>query len=159
MPPVQLFLYRFPAESDFQGRLVGALERMESGGAIRILEVLFVGKLSDTDELTALKEVSRGAGSLVAPLLDFRLDPGRQRRATEQVLATEGLGDVVRDLGGKLAPGEKIVAVLAEHSWAQALSDAVSSMGGSPVTESFVEARSLAELGPVIVARTGAIGG
>src|SRR5436305_11665196 len=102
MQRMQLLMYRFPAEADFQGQLVGALERMESGGAIRILEVLFVAKLSDGDELTALKEVSRGAGSLVAPLLDFRLDPGRQRRATEAVLATEGLGDIVRELGARL---------------------------------------------------------
>lgn len=152
----QLLMYRFGAESELQGRLVGAFERMESGGAIRILEVLFVGKLSDSDELTALKEVSRGAGSLIAPLLDFRLDPARQRRATDAVLGTEGLGDVVRELGAALAPGEKIVAVLAEHSWAQALSDAVSSAGGSPATEDFVEAGSLVELGPVLVARSGA---
>jgi hypothetical protein len=155
---MQLLMYRFPAEADFQGRLVGALERMESGGAIRILEVLFVGKLSETDELTALKEVSRGAGSLIAPLLDFRLDLGRQRRATEAVLGTEGLGDVVRDLGATLAPGEKIVAVLAEHSWAQALTDAVSSTGGSPVMEDFVEGGSLVELGGLLVARSSGAG-
>jgi hypothetical protein len=157
MQRMQLLMYRFPAEAEFQGRLVGALERMESGGAIRILEVLFVGKLTDdSDELTALKEVSRGAGSLIAPLLDFRLDLARRRRATEAVLATEGLGDVVRELGAKLAPGEKIVAVLAEHSWAQALTDAVSSTGGTAVMEDFVEGGSLVELGRLLVAQTGA---
>ena len=39
--PKQLLLYRFDADAKFEGRLVGALERMESGGALRILEALF----------------------------------------------------------------------------------------------------------------------
>ena len=36
--PVQLLLYSFDAHARFEGRLVGALERMESGGALRVLE-------------------------------------------------------------------------------------------------------------------------
>jgi hypothetical protein len=39
-PPRQLLVYSFDADAHFGGRLVGALERMESGGALRIVEAL-----------------------------------------------------------------------------------------------------------------------
>jgi hypothetical protein len=51
-----------------RGRLVGALERMESGGTLRILEALFISKDAETGELVAVDLHSRGAGSLVSPL-------------------------------------------------------------------------------------------
>ena len=50
---VQLLLYGFDAGADFEGRLVGALERLESGGAMRIIEALFVGREAGTGELAA----------------------------------------------------------------------------------------------------------
>jgi hypothetical protein len=34
-PTLQLLVYRFGAGADYEGRLVGALERIESGGAPR----------------------------------------------------------------------------------------------------------------------------
>ena len=78
--PRQLLLYRFDVEANYEGRLVGALERMESGGALRIVEALFVSRDADSGELAALDLRSRGAGNLVSPLIGFRLD-AREGRA------------------------------------------------------------------------------
>ena len=153
MPPAprQLLLYRFEADANFEGRLVGALERMESGGALRIVEALFVGRDAETGELAALDLRSRGAGSLVSPLIGFRLDPGERRRTTERALAAAG-GDAIRALGAALAPGAAIAAVLVEHTWARALADAISQSGGTPLSSGFVEAETLSDLTSLMVA-------
>ena len=147
----QLLLYRFDAGARFEGRLVGALERMESGGALRIVEAIFVGRDAETGELAALDLRSRGAGSLVSPLIGFRLDPRERERTTERALEAEG-GKSLRALGAALVPGAAIAAVLVEHTWARALADAVSDSGGTPLSHEFVEADTLADLTPVLVA-------
>jgi hypothetical protein len=150
-PPRQLLLYSFDPNANFEGRLVGALERMESGGALRIVEALFVSRDAETGELAALDLRSRGAGSLVSPLIGFRLDPRERQRTTERALDAEG-GDSLRALGAVLAPGAAIAAVLVEHTWARALQDAVSQSGGTPLSSGFVEADTLSDLAPLLVA-------
>lgn len=145
-PSVQLLLYSFGADARFEGRLVGALERMESGGALRILEALFVRSDPETGELAAVDLRSRGAGSMVLPLVGFRLDPAERERATERALDAEGISEMLQELGAELAPGAAIAAVLVEHTWARALEDAVSQTGGSLLSGEFVDAASLGEL-------------
>lgn len=154
----QLLVYAFDSDAEYEGRLVGALERIESGGALRILEALFVRSDADTGELTAIDLPSRGAGSLVSPLIGFRLDEAERRRATKRALApgADGLGgDTLRQLGDRLPPGGAIVAVLVEHTWARALEDAISRTGGTPLISDFVQAASLRELAPELLAAAG----
>jgi hypothetical protein len=105
--PAQLLVYGFVPGGEFEGRLVGAIERIESGGTLRVVDVLFVMRDADTEELVAIERRGRGAGSLVAPLLGFRLDPGERRRVSEKSLRA------------------------GEHVWVRALDDAVSRTGGS----------------------------
>ena len=69
-----MLLYGFGPQADFEGRLVGALERLESGGALRILDVLFVRRDAESGDLDAIDLHGDGAGGVVAPLLSFRLD-------------------------------------------------------------------------------------
>jgi len=150
--PVQLLLYSFGADARFEGRLVGALERMESGGALRILQALFVRNNLESGALEAIDLRGRGAGSMVMPLIDFRLDPGKRDRATDRALDAEGLGETLRQLGAQLAPGAAFAAVLVEHTWGRALGDAVSQSGGTPIASEFVDATSLGELGQRLLA-------
>jgi hypothetical protein len=149
---MQLLLYAFDEHARFEGRLVGALERLESGGQLRIVEALFLSRDADTEELVAVDLHSRGQGSMVAPLLDFRLDPGKRRRVTQKTMASEAEGGALRELGAALAPGTALAAVLVEHAWAAALEDAVAETGGSPVASEFVGAGSLSELAPAMLA-------
>jgi len=127
---------------------------MESGGALKIVEALFVGRDAETGELAALDLRSRGAGSLVSPLLGFRLDPQERRRATERALDAEG-GDTLRALEAAIAPGAAIAAVLVEHTWARTLAEAVSQSGGTPLSNVFVEVETLSDLSPLLVAAAG----
>jgi hypothetical protein len=115
---------------------------MESGDAVRIVEAWFVARDADGGELSAVALRSRGAGSLVAPMLDFRLDPASRRKATARV------DPALLELGETLAPGEALAAVLVEHRWAGALEAAVADSGGRPVTSALVEGEALADLGP-----------
>jgi hypothetical protein len=149
----QLLVYRFNPGARFEGRLVGALERLESGGALRVLDALFVARDPDTGEVSAITVGRRGAGGLVAPLLDFRLDPAARRRATARALEDRpgGIpGAVVRELADKLEPGAAMAAVLIEHAWRRTLDDAVSGTGGTIVVSEFTEAAALSELVPLV---------
>jgi hypothetical protein len=141
----QLLAYRFGPDARFEGQLVGALQRLESGGALKIRDVLFVQRDAETGELGAIAGKGDGAGGIVAPLLGFRLDAGERRRATRKALGG-GAGSAVEDLGATLAPGEAIAFVLVEHVWARALEDAVARVGGTQVASEFVDATALAEL-------------
>jgi hypothetical protein len=146
----QLFLYAFGPEASFEGRLVGALERIESGGALRVLDALFVASEPETGELVAI-DLRGGAGGIIAELLDFWLDPASRRRATERALSPDASGlpaDALRKLGETLDPGAAMLALLVEHAWAETLEDAVARTGGTPLASEFVEATTLAELGP-----------
>jgi hypothetical protein len=145
LPSAQLLLYRFGPDAGFEGRLVGALERIDSGGTLRVLDAIFVHGDADTGELEAIAVHGDGAGRIVAPLLEFRLDPLRRRRATERALGGDRAA-VVRSLGAELEKGESLAVVLIEHVWAIALEDAVARTGGTPVASEFVDVSSLAEL-------------
>jgi hypothetical protein len=128
----ELLAYRFPPGTRFEGQLVGALERMEAGGALRVLDVLAVRRDASTGELDAVEVRSTGAGGLVAPLLEFRLDPSGRRRATERAMSGDG-GARVREVGSRLERGETMAMVRVEHVWAAALEDAVARLGGTRV--------------------------
>jgi len=91
----QLLVYRFDRNAGFEGHLVGALERIENGGTLRVLEALFVGIDPDTQEVAAVDVRGRGTGGFVSPLVGFRLEPAARRRATERALASKA-GQVVR---------------------------------------------------------------
>jgi hypothetical protein len=152
MSPAQLLVYGFAPGAEFEGRLVGAIERIESGGTLRVLDVLFVMRDADTAELVAIERRGRGEGSLVAPLLGFRLDPGERRRMSEKALRAGAHSDALRRLGDALEPGAAVAAVLVEHVWVQALDDAVSRTGGRPLASELVDAAALGELSADLIA-------
>ena len=136
---IQLCVYRFGADAAFQGRLVGALERIESGSALRVRDALFVGADPQTGELVA---VHRRGDAAIIGLLGFRLDERERRRSTERALASP-LGGLVKTLGDALPPGCALAALLVEHAWAAALEDAVTRSGGSGLHDAHVEAGAL----------------
>ena len=119
----QVLAYTFGSESRFEGQLVGALERIESGGAMRVLEALFVVREPETGELTAVS-LSGGTGGIIGQVLDFRLDPGRRKTATERALSGPA-GGTIEALAATLEPGGAFAAVLVEHVWAHTLGEAV----------------------------------
>jgi hypothetical protein len=155
LPSVQLLVYGFGPDADFEGQLVGALERIESGAAVKVLDALFVAADPDTGELVAIDLKGDGSAGVVASLLRFRLEPGERRRATERALRPGRSGvsaETLRELGKTLEPGAAMVAVLIEHEWARALEDAVSRTGGTALANEFVDDKALAALASELLA-------
>ena len=155
LPSRQLLAFGFGADAAFEGQLVGALERLESGGALRILDVLFMAADEATGELFAI-DLQGGSGGLTAKLLDFRLDPAKRRRASERFLDEDAPGDtarLIRDLGKTLEPGSALAIVLVEHVWVRALGDAVSRVGGRALASEFVDVTMLSELAPELLSK------
>src|SRR4051794_34092693 len=141
--PVQLLLYAFGPDANFEGQLVGALERLESGGALKILDALFVVRHADDDEIDVVSLKGDGAGGIAAPLIEFRLDAGARRRATEKALRGRPGGippKMLKELGAGLEPGAALAAVLIDHAWRRALEDGVGRSGGTARVSEFVDA-------------------
>src|SRR4051794_15178463 len=109
-PPAQLIVYAFGPDARFEGQLVGALERIESGGAVRVLRALLVGRDPETGDLVAFEQEGNGAGGFVSSALSFRLDSGERERATQRALDGPA-GDAVRAMGDKLEPGGTLAAI------------------------------------------------
>jgi hypothetical protein len=139
LPSTQLLAFGFSPGAAFEGQLVGAIQRLESGGALRVLDALFVAADEATGELVAIN-LQGNTGGLTAKLLDFRLDPAARRSAVERSLE--------HDLGKTLEPGSALAVLLVEHVWARALEDAVARVGGRALASEFVDAAKLSELGP-----------
>jgi hypothetical protein len=154
-PAKQLLVYRFEPGARLEGQFVGALERMESGGTLKVADVLVVANDPETGELAALGVRGKGVGGFVAALLGFRLDAGERRKATRRATADPERAELVRQLGDGLEPGVVIAAVLIEHVWVAAVADAASRTGGAPLADTFVDAEDLAGLGPELLAARG----
>ena len=156
-PPVQLLLYGFGADADFEGLLVGALERLESGGALKILDALFVHRDAESGEIEIVNLKGDGAGGIAAPLLEFRIDAAaRSARRRRRSGAPGGIPPEVLDqLGATLEPGAALAAVLIDHAWRRPSRTPSIARGGTPLASEFVDATKLAELEPERVLRLG----
>ena len=151
----RLLAYRFPPTAEFDGRLLGSLERAFSGGPLRLLDLLFVTRDAGTGELMALAGRGRGEGSLIASLVGFRLDAAQRARATTRALhayPSDDGPDLVTRLADAVPPGGAIAALLVADAWADAVDVAARDSGGSPLLDESVAETRLGELGARLVA-------
>src|SRR5438034_6881777 len=84
-PPRQFLAFAFPPGAAFEGRLSTALQRIESGGALRLLDALFVGREAGAGELVAVSLSASSAG-MIGQLVGFRLDDATRARETQRAL-------------------------------------------------------------------------
>jgi hypothetical protein len=142
-PTVQLLTFAFGPDAVFEGQMLGAVERLESGGALRVLQVIFVRRDAADGTLSAFAHRGGTAGGIAGPGLEFRLDEEERRRSTERAFAGV-VGTGVRELGDELAPGGAVAAVFVEHRWLADLAEATKRTGGIAVSSDFVDAEALA---------------
>ena len=155
--PVQLLVYRFAAGAAFRGQLATALERMEAGGALRVLDVLLVGADEASGETFAVALHGGRAGGLTAALLDFRLGTHGRAEATRRALAPAGeQAALIEALAESLAPGEAVGAVLVGHAWARELAGTVERTGGRELANALVAPARLVELRSELLAAAAA---
>jgi uncharacterized membrane protein len=157
--PVQLLAIGFPADAEFEGRIMAEIERLESHETIRVLDLLFVAKDAETGDLLALDYQGEDLGAIVGALLGFEFD-GEQPDGTTEGIQGHAFGlsqTEMREMAASLHPGDSAGFLLVEHVWARDLKSAVRDAGGFPLGDGFLTPEALAAVGTELVAISEAI--
>ena len=115
--PVQFIAVGFPEDATYEGRIIAAIEAIETSGSLRVLDVLFVRKDPDSGELQTM---------------DIQSDE------LQALAGTATLGVSRREIDGvgeELAPGQAAGMILVEHVWARDLAEAIESTGGGVLAQ------------------------
>jgi hypothetical protein len=155
----------FGAETEFSGDLVDELNRLYDRGQIRVLDLAVVRMTEEGEPLAlrasnlTLREIAE-MGSGIKRLLGIAGESGVLSQAVELIqpnlLAQVDVGLIEEDLQQfveELEPGEAVVVILFEHTWAARFAEIVRLDGGSLalhgfLTEELAEARG-AELAAI----------
>jgi DNA-binding NarL/FixJ family response regulator len=74
MGPVQLLSVGFEPGANFEGRIADELARLDEERTIRVLDLLYVAKDTDSDELVVLEHQEQSMGAIAGALLGLRLE-------------------------------------------------------------------------------------
>jgi DNA-binding NarL/FixJ family response regulator len=132
--PLQVIAMSFGSGSDFQGRVLAEVDRLQGRGVLRLLDLLFISKSEDgTIERTVIGEEDFGA-------LLSRIVPLNGAGLVEPAAADSPAfhPNDARALAQSLPPGTAVAFLLIEHGWAQPLFDAITETGGELLGEGFL---------------------
>lgn len=150
--PVQLVSLGFEPGANFEGRIADELAKLASDRTIRILDLLFVGRDTDSDEIVVLEHQEESMGAIVGALLGVRLDGQEEQEHSFGFSQAE-----IDEMGAGLEPGGAAGLVLVEHVWARDLKRAVRDAGGRMLGESFLTPEAVASVEPELAAMSAAI--
>jgi hypothetical protein len=141
--PVQLLGVGFPEGTRFEGRIAEELDRLESSGAIRILDFVFLHKDAATGALVRMDLEGTSAEPRVTTLLEGETDDGADEEARGAFRLTAA---DIREAADALEPGTSAGFMVFEHVWARGLKDAIAGTGGVPFAEGFLTADAVAAI-------------
>jgi hypothetical protein len=72
--PVQLVAIGFGPDAKFEGRIMEELGKLEQHGTVRILDLLFVRREPDSDDVVVLDLQGDELGGIVGALLGFEFE-------------------------------------------------------------------------------------
>jgi hypothetical protein len=147
--PVQLMSVGFEPGANFEGRIADELARLESEGTIRVLDLLFVARDTDSDELVVLEHQEENMGTVVGAILGMELDGGDAGDGEHSfgMSAAE-----IEEMGAALPPGGSAGLLLIEHVWARDLKRAIRDAGGIPLGDEFLTPETVAAMEPQLAA-------
>ena len=151
--PVQLMLVGFEPGANFEGRIADELAKLQTAGTIRLLDLLFVARDTDSDELVVLEHQEETMGAVAGALLGLELDG-------EQVEGERSFGMSTAEIaaiGAALEPGAAAGLMLIEHVWARDLKRAIRDAGGVPLGEEFLTPETVAAMEPKLAAMSAAV--
>ncbi len=149
--PLQVIAVSFNPGSDFQGRVLAEVDRLQGRGVLRLLDVIFVAKNEDgTIEPVVVGGDDDDLGALLSSILP--LGGGGVVEPTGDVGSSGFPLDGASALAESLLPGTALALLLVEHGWAQALFDAVSESGGALLGEGFLTAEAGLVVGAEVAA-------
>jgi uncharacterized membrane protein len=153
--PVQLISIGFDAGASFEGRVIDELAKLESERTVRVLDVLFIARDTESDETVVLEHPHREEfGKVVAALLGLELgdasSPPEGAGADEHALGFSQ--DDIRQMAAGLGPGESAGLILIEHVWARDLKRAFRGAGGRMLGEGFLTPETVRAVEPQLAA-------
>jgi uncharacterized membrane protein len=159
--PVQLISLGFEPDANFEGRIVDELAELEKERTIRILDLLFIARDTDSDEIVVVDHHgTESMGAIVGALLGFEFEgdaappPGA---AGEDEHAFGFSRADIEQMAAGLAPGASAGLLLIEHVWARKLRRAVRDAGGRLLGEGFLTPETIAAVEPELAAISEAI--
>jgi uncharacterized membrane protein len=156
--PVQLVAIGFAPEANFEGRIMDELSRLERHETIRILDLLFVHKDAQTEDLLALDYQGEELGAIVGALLGFEFEGDLPSDTQEIESHAFGLSQrEIEEIAASLDPGSSAGFLLIEHVWARNLKRAIRDAGGFPLGEGFLTPEAIAAVGAELVAMSEAL--
>jgi hypothetical protein len=151
--PVQLMTVGFEPGANFEGRIADELAKLQSEGTIRLLDLLFVARDTDSDELVVLEHQEETLGAVAGALLGLKLD-GEQSEGERAFGMTTA---EIEEMGAALQPGGAAGIMLIEHVWARGLKRAIRDAGGSPLGDQFLTPEAVAAMEPQLAAMAEAV--
>ena len=158
--PVQLLSIGFDAGSNFEGRVVDELAKLESNRKVRVLDVLFIARDTDSDETVVLEHPHREEfGEVVAALLGLELggETGSPQPAAGDAHAFGFSQADIQQMAAGLGPGESAGLILIEHVWARDLKRAFRDAGGRMIGEGFLTPEAVSAVEPQLAALSAAL--
>jgi uncharacterized membrane protein len=160
--PVQLISMGFDRGADFEGRVIEELAKLESERTIRVLDILFIARDTDSEDTVVLEHPDAAdMGGIVGALLglEFEGDDARAGRDTsESEQHAFGFSqDDIQQMASGLGPGESAGLVLIEHVWARDLKRAFRDAGGRMLGEGFLTPATIKAVEPELAAISEAI--
>ena len=159
--PVQLISIGFEPEANFEGRIADELAALQKERTIRVLDLLFIARDTDSDEIVVVEQ--RGAesmGGIVGALLGIELDEKVTQPAGGASGDEHAFGFTqadIQQMGAGLEPGGSAGLLLIEHVWARGFRKAVRDAGGRMLGEGFLTPETIAAVEPELAAMSRAI--
>jgi uncharacterized membrane protein len=152
--PVQLLSVSFESGAKFEGHIADELARLESERTIRVLDLLFVARDTDSDELVVLEHQEESMGAVLGALLGLQLDEDTQAEHAFGLTDAE-----IEEMGASLPHGGSAGLMLIEHVWARGLKRAIRDAGGRTLEEKFLTPETVAAMEPQLAALSQAVRG
>ena len=150
--PVQLLNIGFDPGANFEGRIADELAKLQSERTIRVLDLLFIGRDTDSDEIVVLEHQEESMGAIVGALLGLQLDGEATDEHSFGFTQAE-----IEQMGAGLDPGGAAGLMLIEHVWARDLKRAVRDAGGRMLGQDFLTPETVAAVEPQLAAMSAAI--
>ena len=134
--PLQVIAVSFSPGSDFPGRVLAEVDRLQGRGVLRLLDMLFVAKNEDgTIEPVVVGGDDDDFGALLSSIVPFA-GAGLVEPADD---SSSGFDPAdAWALAESLLPGTALAFLLIEHGWARPLFDAIAETGGALLGEGFL---------------------
>jgi uncharacterized membrane protein len=160
--PVQLICIGFEPGANFEGRIIEELAELEKERTIRILDLLFIARDTDSNEIAVIDHHgTESMGAIVGALLGFEFEGEAVApaggAAGEHEHAFGFSQEDIEQMGAGLRPGGSAGLLLIEHVWARKLRRAVRDAGGRLLGEGFLTPETIAAVEPELAAISEAI--